>query len=305
MCFGAGDAFFGRRGASLPVLVLNNILCFLFYCSLCLLPVRFLWIVGGSRSRQMLRRRRELRLFVVLLSVDSLAAALLWSLGSDPVVPPSDFRLSSQAVDLVQIFHRLVLMLLSASLSLLFWAWPRYGIFTVSPRSNLARPNCFRRICDPTSYGAWVRASVSESSVSSPGFVLLRSSSSSEEKPLPPYTLPMARGAASDLLWSVCYIFFIVLLSCGEVSTGPEDTSETTLVVLVDGVWTPTSLNVIILQLYDFIVKAFSTHSSIASNSLSSSIKDLSYLACPHVVIYVYYQRGWIILSCYCSEESY
>ncbi|KAL0873325.1 hypothetical protein Bca101_023030 [Brassica carinata] len=199
---------------------------------------------------------------------------------------------------------KLVLMLLSASLSLLFWAWPRYGIFTVSPRSNLARPNCFRRICDPTSYGAWVRASVSESSVSSPGFVLLRSSSSSEEKPLPPYTLPMARGAASDLLWSVCYIFFIVLLSCGEVSTGPEDTSETTLVVLVDGVWTPTSLNVIILQLYDFIVKAFSTHSSIASNSLSSSIKDLSYLACPHVVIYVYYQRGWIILSCYCSEES-
>ncbi|KAL0727711.1 hypothetical protein Bca4012_023804 [Brassica carinata] len=157
----------------------------------------------------------------------------LWYLFDDGTIPLR----TDEHVD-----SKLVLMLLSASLSLLVWAWPRYGIFSVSPRSNLARPNCFRRICDPASYGAWVRASVSESSVSSPRFVLLRSSSSSEEKPLPPYTLPMARGAAPDLLRSVCYSFFIVLLSCGEVSTGPEDTSETTLVVLIDGVWTPTSL---------------------------------------------------------------
>ncbi|CAF2032675.1 BnaCnng56310D [Brassica napus] len=412
MCSGAGDAFSRRRGASSTVLVLNTILCFLFHCLLCLLPVRFLWIVGGSRSRRMLRWRRELRLFIVLLSAvlplrvvllpamsreDSLAAALLWSSGSDPVVLPSGCRLSSQAVDLVQIFqpcmelrfqpthlissslrrfesHRplcsaaphltgdrsinttssdpspfsdastsppskvvlfsplwclfdggtiplrqrssgdhlygadehvdskLVLILLSASLSPLVWAWPKYGMSFVSPRSNLPRPNCFRRICDPTFYGTWVRASFSESSVSSPGIVLIRSSSSYEEKPLPPYTLHMARGASSDLLSSVCFSFFIVLSSCGAVSTGPEDTSEITLVVLVDGVWTPTSLNVTILELYD--VKAFPTHSSIVSNSLSSSLEDLSYLAYLHVCVYAYCKRRWIIPSCSCSEES-
>ncbi|KAG2239035.1 hypothetical protein Bca52824_089895 [Brassica carinata] len=282
MCSGAGDAFSRRRGASLPVLVLNTILCFLFYCSLCLLPVRFLWIVGGSRSRRMLRRRRELRLFVVLLSVDSLAAALLWSSGSDPVVPPSYCRLSSQAVDLKHLISS-SLRRLESHRSLCPVAPHLTGNRSITTTSS--DPSLF------ASYGAWVRASVSESSVSSPRFVLLRSSSSSEEKPLPPYTLPMARGAAPDLLRSVCYSFFIVLLSCGEVSTGPEDTSETTLVVLIDG-------------LYDFIVKAFSTHSSIVSNSLSSSIEDLSYLAYLHVVVYVYYQRGWIIPSCYCSEES-
>ncbi|KAF3611384.1 hypothetical protein DY000_02051107 [Brassica cretica] len=120
MCSGAGDAFSRRPGASSTVLVLKTILCFLFHCSLCLLPVRFLWIVGGSRSRRMLRWRCELRLFIVLLSAvlplrvvllpamsreDSLAVALLWSSGSDPVVPPSGCRLSSQAVDLVQIFQ--------------------------------------------------------------------------------------------------------------------------------------------------------------------------------------------------------
>ncbi|WZZ76887.1 hypothetical protein YC2023_088257 [Brassica napus] len=187
MCSGAGDAFSRRRGASSTVLVLNTILCFLFHCLLCLLPVRFLWIVGGSRSRRMLRWRRELRLFIVLLSAvlplrvvllpamsreDSLAAALLWSSGSDPVVLPSGCRLSSQAVDLV----------------------------------------------------------------------------------------------------------------------------------LVDGVWTPTSLNVTILELYD--VKAFPTHSSIVSNSLSSSLEDLSYLAYLHVCVYAYCKRRWIIPSCSCSEES-
>ncbi|KAF2612734.1 hypothetical protein F2Q70_00012498 [Brassica cretica] len=121
MSSGAGDAVSRRRWASSPALLVTFTLCFLFHVFLCLLPVRFLWIVGGVRSRRMLRRRQELRLFVgLLLAVfptglvlppamnreDSLAAsALLWTSGSDPVVPLSGYRRSSQTVDLVQIFQ--------------------------------------------------------------------------------------------------------------------------------------------------------------------------------------------------------
>ncbi|CAN6816288.1 unnamed protein product, partial [Brassica oleracea] len=110
-----------RRWASSPALLVTFTLCFLFHVFLRLLPVRFLWIVGGVRSRRMLRRRQELRLFVgLLLAVfptglvlppamnreDSLAAsALLWTSGSDPVVPLSGYRRSSQTVNLVQIFQ--------------------------------------------------------------------------------------------------------------------------------------------------------------------------------------------------------
>ncbi|CAF2016625.1 unnamed protein product [Brassica napus] len=74
----------------------------MFHCAMCLLPVRFLCLFGGRRSRQTLRRRRELRIFAVLLPAvlslrlvlppamsreDSLAAAKLWSSGLYPVVP--------------------------------------------------------------------------------------------------------------------------------------------------------------------------------------------------------------------------
>ncbi|CAN7070072.1 unnamed protein product [Brassica rapa subsp. trilocularis] len=326
MCSGAGDAFSRRRGASLLMLILNTTLCFLFHFSLCLLPARFLWIVGGSRSRRMLRWRRELQLFVVHLSAvlplqvvlipamsreDSLAAALLWCSGSDPVAPPSDCRLSSQAVDLVQIFQprmepRIQLSHLISSSS----RRPEFHRPLCSVAPHLTGDRSINTTCsDPSlwvtaSYGAWVRARFSQSSMSSRGIVLFRSSSSYEEKPLPPYTLPMARGASSDLLPSVCFSFFIVLSSCGAVSMGPEDTSEITSVVLVDGVWTPTSLNVTILELYDFVVKAFPMHSSIVLNPLSSSFEDLSYLAYLHAGIYAYCKRGWLIPSCYCSEES-
>ncbi|CAF1709003.1 BnaC03g75940D [Brassica napus] len=124
MSSGAGDAVSRRRRrrwASSPALLVTFTLCFLFHVFLRLLPVRFLWIVGGVRSRRMLRRRQELRLFVgLLLAVfptglvlppamnreDSLAAsALLWTSGSDPVVPLSGYRRSSQTVNLVQIFQ--------------------------------------------------------------------------------------------------------------------------------------------------------------------------------------------------------
>ncbi|CAF2070331.1 unnamed protein product [Brassica napus] len=130
--------------------------------------------------------------------------------------------------------------------------------------------------------------------------VLFWSFSSSEEKSLSPHPLPMARGTSSDLWSSVCFSSCIVLSSCGAVFTGPEDTSETILVVLVDGVWNPTSL-VTILQLSDIVVKVLLTHSSIVSNSLSSSSEDLSYL---YVVVYAYCQKGWIIPFCPCIEED-
>ncbi|KAH0932062.1 hypothetical protein HID58_009179, partial [Brassica napus] len=95
----------------------------------------------------------------------------------------------------------------------------------------------------------------------------------------------------------------IGLSSCVAISTGSEDATETTSVVLVDEVWTSTSHSVTIFQLSDFVVKAHSTHSSFVSNSLSSSVEDLSFLDYLCGVCYVYGQRGCIIPSCYCSEK--
>ncbi|KAH0900300.1 hypothetical protein HID58_049868 [Brassica napus] len=95
----------------------------------------------------------------------------------------------------------------------------------------------------------------------------------------------------------------IGLSSCVAISTGSEDATETTSVVLVDEVWTSTSHYVTILQLSDFVVKAHSTHSSFVSDSLSSSVEDLSFLDYLCVVCYAYDQKGCIIPSCYCSEK--
>ncbi|CAN6908030.1 unnamed protein product, partial [Brassica oleracea] len=122
--------------------------------------------------------------------------------------------------------------------------------------------------------------------VGSPGLVILRSSSS----------------VLLSLL-SVCFSSLIGLSSCVAISTRFEDATETTSVVLVDEVWTSTSHYVTILQLSDFVVKAHSTHSSFVSNSLSSSVEDLSFLDYLCVVCYAYDQRGCIIPSCYCSEK--
>ncbi|KAF2615271.1 hypothetical protein F2Q70_00007843 [Brassica cretica] len=84
---------------------------------------------------------------------------------------------------------------------------------------------------------------------------------------------------SSVLVPSVCFSFLIGLSSCVAVSTGPKNAIEITLVVLVDEVWTSTSHYVTILQLFDFVVKALPTHSSTVSNSLSSLVEYLSYLA--------------------------
>ncbi|CAF2065176.1 unnamed protein product [Brassica napus] len=101
MVSGAGDTFSRRRWTSASSLLISVTLCFMFHCAICLLPVRFLCLFGGRRSRQTLRRRRELRIFAVLLPAvlslrlvlspamsleDSLAAAKLWSSGLYPVV---------------------------------------------------------------------------------------------------------------------------------------------------------------------------------------------------------------------------
>ena len=127
--------------------------------------------------------------------------------------------------------------------------------------------------------------------------------SSSEEKALPPFPLPMERDNSLASLPSVCFSFLIGLLSCGAVSTGPEDATESISVSLVDEVWTSTSHYVTIILLSDVVVKAPSTHSSIVLNSLSSSVEDLSCLVYLCVVFSAYGQRGWIIPSFYCMEE--
>ncbi|CAN6906272.1 unnamed protein product [Brassica oleracea] len=134
--------------------------------------------------------------------------------------------------------------------------------------------------------------------------VLVRPSSSFEEKLLLPYPLSMERGVSSVLRPSVCFSFLIGLSSCGAVSTGPEDAIETTLVFLVDEDWTSTSHYVTIYQLYDFVVKAPPTHLSIVSNPLSASIEDLSCLAYLCFVCYAWCQRRCFIPSIYCIEED-
>ncbi|KAF8057845.1 hypothetical protein N665_1253s0003 [Sinapis alba] len=132
---------------------------------------------------------------------------------------------------------------------------------------------------------------------------LYPSSSSHEEKILSMFPLPRERDVSSDSFSSVCFSSFIGLLSCGAVSTGPEDATENTLVFFVDEVWTLTSLYVTILKLSDFVVKALPTHSSIVLNSLSSSIEDLSFLCFLFDVLSTCGQRGCIIPSFYCMED--
>ena len=121
------------------------------------------------------------------------------------------------------------------------------------------------------------------------------SSSFPEENILPPFSLPMERDVSSDSVRSVCFSFFIGLLSCRALSTGPEDAAETTLVFLVDKNGTSTSLYVTIPQLSDFVGNALPTHSSIVSNSLSTLIEDLYFLCYLAVVFSACDQRGWII----------
>ncbi|CAN6979417.1 unnamed protein product [Brassica rapa subsp. trilocularis] len=65
--------------------------------------------------------------------------------------------------------------------------------------------------------------------------------------------------------------------------------------------WSSTSLYVTISMPSDFVVKATPTHSSFVSNPLSSSFEELSCLVYI-VVVYVFNQRGWLILSNRCNQ---
>ncbi|CAN6857690.1 unnamed protein product [Brassica oleracea] len=67
--------------------------------------------------------------------------------------------------------------------------------------------------------------------VNLPELFLSPSPFSSEEKTLPPFPLPLERDDSSASLPSVCFSFFIGLLSCGAVSTGPEDATEITSIM--------------------------------------------------------------------------
>lgn len=120
MFSGAGDACSRRRWASSLLLFTAHILYFMVHCSVCLLPFRFRWNLEGRRSRLTLRQRRffvVLLLEILLLRLvpppvmsreGSLTAALLWSSGSDPVVPSSGCRRTRDGVVSVKIFQPLM-----------------------------------------------------------------------------------------------------------------------------------------------------------------------------------------------------
>ncbi|KAJ0244744.1 hypothetical protein HA466_0183010 [Hirschfeldia incana] len=128
------------------------------------------------------------------------------------------------------------------------------------------------------------------------------SSSGLESTSLP--CLPSMNGENfSDSFSSFSFSLLTGLLPCEAVRTGPEGAIETTSVFLVGEDCLSTSL-VTMSQLSDFVVKADPTHSSIVSNSLSSSVEDLSCLAYLYVAFYAYGQRGCRILSFYRMEEE-
>ncbi|CAF1863453.1 unnamed protein product [Brassica oleracea var. botrytis] len=201
---------------------------------------------------------------------------------------------------------RLVRTTFTELMSLSDWAWPICLMKLVSlPRPNPIKENSIQILVD---FHAWVSVSKINPDGISPCYIfsylsngmnllvkspvsVLFQSTSSEEKVSPSCPLPMDRGVSSDSFPSVCFSSLIGLLSCGAVSTGPEDAIETTLVVFVDEVWTSTSLYVTIFQSSDFVVKVPSTHSSFVLNSLSSLVEDLSCLTYIYVVVYAYCLR--------------
>ncbi|CAF1777860.1 unnamed protein product [Brassica napus] len=170
---------------------------------------------------------------------DSLTAAKLWSSGLYPDVPLSgDFVQAFQ----LRMEHRSQLMNSTSS---------------SSERRESHQPPCSAPHLKGTRSYSITSPDLSllgETPISpsckvmlySPPVSVLFQSTSSEEKVSPSCPLPMERGVSSDSFPSVCFSSLIGLLSCGAVSTGPEDAIETTLVVFVGEVWTSTSLYVTI-----------------------------------------------------------
>ncbi|KAH0883326.1 hypothetical protein HID58_059422, partial [Brassica napus] len=131
-----------------------------------------------------------------------------------------------------------------------------------------------------------------------------QSSSSFEERTFPPYLLPMEEDDFSASLPNFGFSFITGLLSCVAVCTGPEDATEITMCCLAGEGCPSTSHYVTKSQLSDSVGYAPSTHPSFVLNSLSSCFEDLSFLIWSVIVSYVFYQRGWIIPSSICIQES-
>ena len=131
------------------------------------------------------------------------------------------------------------------------------------------------------------------------------SSSSTKERILLPCLFSVKGNDSSGLIPRVCFNLLTGLPPCVAVCTGPEGAIETTSVSLVGEGWLSTSQHKVTKsQLLDLVLHASSTHSSFVLNSLSSSDEELSCLILIDVVTYVYFSRGCLIPSCYCSSSS-
>ena len=132
---------------------------------------------------------------------------------------------------------------------------------------------------------------------------LFRSLFSLEESTFLPYILLVKEDVSSALL-SISFNFITGLLSCVAVCMGPEDATKIIMCCLAGEGWPSTLHYVTKFQLSDFVGNALSTHPSFVLNSLSSCFEDLSFLIWYVIVSYVFYQRGWIIPSSICIQES-
>ena len=142
-------------------------------------------------------------------------------------------------------------------------------------------------------------------SVDTPCLLTVSTSSSTEKSTLQPCLLSMKWDVFSGLLPRFCFSLLTGLLSCEAVCTGPEDAIENNLIVLVGEGCLSTLSCVTILQLSDFVGKAFLTHSRFVLNSLSPSSEDLSDLVLSISVLYAFLQRGCNIPSCIVSEQGW
>ncbi|KAL0686087.1 hypothetical protein Bca4012_052935 [Brassica carinata] len=108
-----------------------------------------------------------------------------------------------------------------------------------------------------------------------------------------------------NIKWKCPSISITDLLSCGAVRSGPEDAADFVSTILRGADWVLTSpFHVTIFQLSNCVVKALSTHLSLVLNSMSSSHEELSILSAFDIVVYLFNQRGWYFLSCYCNQNN-
>lgn len=142
-------------------------------------------------------------------------------------------------------------------------------------------------------------------SVGSPTLLPVPSFSSTKERILLPCLFSVKGDDSSVLLPRVCFNLLTGLPPCVVVCKGSEGAIETTSFLLVGEGWFSTSQDKVTKsQLSDIVVHASPTHSDVVLNSLSSSYEELSCLILIAIVAYVYFPRGCLIPSCYCSFSS-